>query len=315
MTSAKIASMKFFPSLLICFGVLHATIDDHFKDVGPKLDDHSFENIDFVYMINLDQRPEKYEMSLAQLTPFGIHPHRFSAVNGWELSLEAINDVGVKFSPEMQGGFQATSYHLNGDGKPSHEVIEHYGQTYFVHCLPRGAIGCTLSHLSILQDAYDSGYETIWIMEDDIAVLSDPRIIPSMIEKLDSLVSDWDILFTDRDFRDANGSHVPAYGAARRPDYDHFLYATDFSFKVDISPEFRQIANRYGTTSMIIRRSGMRKLLQFFKAHQIYLPYDMDLIYARGIKLYTVSHDIVSNLSKAISDLGGPFYLLEKEKS
>jgi GR25 family glycosyltransferase involved in LPS biosynthesis len=212
----------------------------------------------------------------------------------------------------MEGGFMATSYHLHGDGKPSHEMIQNYGQTYFVHCLPRGAIGCTLSHLSILQDAYDSGYQTIWVMEDDIQVLSDPRVLPSLIEELDQLAPDWDILFTDRDFRNANGWHVPAYGAAKRPDYAHFLYAQDYSFKVDIGPHFRRIANRYGTTSMILRRSGMRKLLQFFKAHQIYLPYDMDLIYARGLKMYTVSDDIISNLPHAISDLGGPFYLEKK---
>lgn len=270
--------------------------------------------IDFIYMINLDQRPEKYQMSINQLRPFGIEPYRFSAVNGWELSLEAINDVGVKFSPEMEGGFQATSYHLDGKGKPSHETIENYGQTYFVHCLPRGAIGCTLSHLSILQDAWDSGYETIWIMEDDIEVLQDPRILSDLIEKLDHLVgpSGWDVLFTDRDFRNANGSYAPAYGAAKRPDRAFFLYSTDFSFKADVNDTFRKIANRYGTTSMIIRRGGMKKLLQFFKAHQIYLPYDMDLIYARGIRLFTVSKDVISNLHKAISDVGGPYYLEKK---
>ncbi len=272
-------------------------------------------NIDFIYMINLDQRPEKFRMSMDQLAPYGIYPYRFPAVNGWELTLEDINDVGVRFSPEMEGGFMATRYPLEGDGRPSHEIIEQFGMTYFVHCLPRGAIGCTLSHLSILQDAYDSGYETIWIMEDDIQVMHDPRILPDLIEKLDQTVGkeQWDILFTDRDFRNANGEYAPAYGAAKRPDYAFFLYENDYSFKVDVSPEFRRIANRYGTASMIIRRSGMKKLLQFFKAHQMYLPYDMDLIYARGIKMYTVSEDVVSNLANAISDVGGPFYLEKKE--
>ena len=303
--------MRFLATFfLVCVSALQADIEDYFKKVVNKSDCYSMMNIDFIYMINLDQRPEKFRMSMDQLAPFGIYPCRFSAVNGWELSLEAINDVGVKFAPSMEGGFMATTYHLNGDGKPSHEIIANFGQTYFVHCLARGAIGCALSHLSILQDAYDSGYNTIWIMEDDIEVIRDPRILPQLIEKLDSLVGKdgWDILFTDRDFRTANGSYAPAYGAAKRPDYAFFLYANDYSFKVDISSEFRRIANRYGTASMIIRRSGIKKLLQFFKAHQIYLPYDMDLIYARGIKIYTVTEDVVSNLTNAISDLGGPFY-------
>ena len=298
----------------MCCLSLYADIEDHFKEALNKSEGHSMKNIDFIYMINLDQRPEKFKMSADQLLPFGINPYRFSAVNGWELTLEEVNDVGVKFSQEMEGGFMATSYHLDGGGQPSHEIISNYGQTYFVHCLPRGAIGCALSHFSVLQDAYDSGYETIWILEDDIEVQSDPRVLSDLIEKLDQLVGKggWDILFTDRDFRSANGYYAPAYGAARRPDYSFFLCNTDYSFKTDISVDFRQIAARYGTHSMIVRRSGMRKLLQFFKAHQIYLPYDMDLIYVRGIKIFTVQKDVVANLPRGISDIGGPFYLDKK---
>lgn len=307
--------MKFWILLIIIAGCLHAEIEDHFRKVVNKSSCYSLKNIDFIYMINLDQRPEKLKMSLDQLASYGIYPCRFPAVNGWELTLEEINDVGVKFSPEMEGGFMATCYPARLEGKPSHELIQNYGQTYFVHCLARGAIGCTLSHLSILQDAWDSGYETIWVMEDDIHVLKDPRVIPALIEKLDEVVgkNEWDVLFTDRDFRSANGAHTPAYGAAKRPDYAFFQYANDYSFKIDVSPEFRRIANRYGTASMIIRRSGIKKILQFFKAHQMYLPYDMDLIYARGIKLYTVNEDVVSNLTQALSDVGGPFYLEKKE--
>ena len=292
---------------------IYGDLEDHFKPALNKSGNHSMRNIDFIYMINLDQRPEKFKMSVDQLAPFDIHPYRFSAVNGWELSLAAINDVGVKFSHEMEGGFMATSYHEDGDGKPSHEIIENYGQTYFVHCLPRGAIGCALSHFSVLQDALDSGYETIWIMEDDIEVMRDPRILSDLIDRLDALVGKgaWDIFFTDRDFRNAYGEYALAHGAAKRPDYAFFLYK-DYSVKKDTSSEFRQIAARYGTHSMIIRRSGIRKLLQFFKAHQIYLPYDMDLVFVQGIKMFTVQQDVVCNLPRALSDVGLPFYLEKK---
>lgn len=295
--------------------LLYGDIEDHFRKVVHKSNCHSMKNIDYIYMINLDQRPEKLRMSLGQLAPYGIYPHRFSAVNGWEMSLEEINDVGVKFSSLMEGGFMATSYHVNGDGKPSHEMIENFGQTYFVHCLPRGGIGCALSHLSILQDAYDSGYQTIWVMEDDIEVIRDPRMLSEMVQRLDQVVgpNGWDILFTDRDFRDAKGNYVPAYGAARRPDIPLALCYNDFSHRKEVSSEFIRIGARYGTASMIVRRSGMRKLLQYYKVHQIYLPYDMDLIYAKGIRCFCVAEDVVTNLIHAISDLGGPFYLEKTE--
>ena len=89
---------------------LEASVEDHFKPALNKSGAHSIENIDFIYMINLDQRPEKFERCIQQLHPYGVYPYRFSAVNGWELTLEAIQDVGVKFSADMNGGFLATSY-------------------------------------------------------------------------------------------------------------------------------------------------------------------------------------------------------------
>jgi GR25 family glycosyltransferase involved in LPS biosynthesis len=264
-------------------------------------------------MINLDQRPEKWKFSVDQLAPFGIYPYRFSAVNGWELSLEDINDVGLKFSPEMEGGFLCTRYRLDGNFEPSHEVLQNYGDTCFCHCLSRGAIGIALSHLSILQDAEDSGYETIWVMEDDVEVMRDPRILSDLIDNLDTLVGkeNWDILFTDRDIRDANGVHKECYWAAKRPDFMP-LRANDYATRIKVNPDFYKIGARWGAHSMIIRRSGIQKLLRFFKAHRIFFPYDMDYILVPGIKLFTVSEDVISNFPKAVSDNGGPNYLQKK---
>jgi GR25 family glycosyltransferase involved in LPS biosynthesis len=299
---------------LLFFSSLAADIEPYLKKAPNKSACNSMGNIDFIYLINLDQRPEKYELCINQLAPYGIEPYRFSAVNGWELSLEAINDVGLKYTPLMDGGFMGTSYHIGGDFTPSHEVIENYGQTYFCHCMARGTIGIVLSHLSVLQDAYDSGYETIWVMEDDIDVLQDPRIIPDLIDELDRVVGkdNWDILFTDRDIRDQYGNHKATIWAARRPDYTTFFHDNNFAENTIISKDFRKVGARYGATSMIIRRCGMKKILQFYEAHDVFLPYDLDFIYPRKIKLYTVLEDIVSNLPVALSDNGSPFYLNKK---
>lgn len=286
---------------------LFGDLEKHLKSAPNKSSKHSIRNIDFIYMINLDQRPEKWQTSSDQLASFWIYPYRFSAVNGWELSLEAINDVGVKFSPGMEGGFIATRYPLEGSFQQSHEVIQNYGQTYFAHCTARGTIGCWLSHISVLKDALDSGYETIWVMEDDILLVQDPRMVSDLVEKLDRLVGrgNWDILFTDRDIRSADNYYVPAYGAAKRPDYG---FCNDFALKRELSSEFRQIGSRFGTHSMIIRRSGIEKLWHFFKVHQMFLPIDMDLIYPAGIRLFTVLNDVVTNTPNAPSDNGGANY-------
>jgi hypothetical protein len=74
-----------FVPLLATF-LLCADLEDHLKKVDRSASiatESSLRNIDFIYMINLDQRPEKWKLSVDQLAPYGITPCRFSAVNGW----------------------------------------------------------------------------------------------------------------------------------------------------------------------------------------------------------------------------------------
>lgn len=300
----------FLGTALALGSLLEGSLEDHLKK-ADRCRCHSMRNIDFIYLINLDQRPEKWRRSMDQLAPLGIYPYRFSAVNGWELSLEDLNDVGLVYSIEMAPGIIGTRYPLGGNFEPVHGTIEEYGETYFCHCMARGTIGIALSHISVLQDAYEAGYETIWVMEDDIDVIRDPNVLSDLVERLDALVGkgNWDVLFTDRDIRDASGNYVPTYWAGKRPDFLYFTYANKYAERKEISPEFRTIGARSGAHSMIVRRSGMEKLLQFFKSHQIFFPYDMEYVLPTGIKLFTVLDDVVSNTPNAPSDNGGPNYL------
>ncbi|MBS0628659.1 MAG: glycosyltransferase family 25 protein [Verrucomicrobia bacterium] len=285
----------------------YSALPDHFKKADGNPNRHSIRNVDFIYMINLDRRPEKWEASLAQLMPYGIEPYRFSAVNGWELTLEDINDVGVKFQPWMERGIMGTCY-LSQDFEATHHMIEVPGQVYFSHCMSRGAIGIVLSHLSILQDAYDKGYETIWVMEDDVEVVRDPRLISHYIDMLDSTVgkNNWDILFTDQDTRGSDGKYVPSLGYAKRPDFKP-KDESRFGKRKDVD-SFRKIGTRFGVYSMIIRRSGIEKILNFYKTHNIFLPYDFEFAYPDDIALYTVRNDVVRHRLNAESDNGKPGY-------
>lgn len=269
---------------------------------------HPMKNIDFIYIINLDQRPQKFASCIDQLRPYGINPFRFSAVNGWELSLETINDIGVKYQPGMTQGW-GTCYLPKGDFQPHHEIVNVVGRNYFCHCMSRGAIGIVLSHLSIIKDAYDAGYETIWVMEDDIQVIKNPHRISKEIERLDKYVGkgNWDILFTDQDTKNQKGEYVPCTAYAWRPNFNPKNPAR-FTVRQDIKNRFRKVGGRYGAYSMIVRRSGMEKILNFYKTYQVFLPYDMDFNQPNDINLYSVIDDIVSTQPTALSDNGGPNY-------
>jgi len=299
---------------LLFFSTGFAKLEDHFKKAPDKASIHSMPNIDFIYTINLDQRPEKFSKCIEQLHPFGIYPYRFSAVNGWELTLETINDVGVEFESGMTGGFWGTSY-LDQTFSPHHEIIQNIGQVYFCHCMGRGPIGIVLSHLSILQDAIDSGYETIWVMEDDIEVVQDPRQISGLIEQMDASIGkdNWDILFTDRDTKNQQGQYVPCKSYARSPNIEP-TNPHKFLIEENVGSMFRRLGARYGAYSMILRRSAMEKILDYAKTYQIFLPYDMFFYLPEGINIFTVQNDVVTTESRAISDNGAPNYLNKEQK-
>lgn len=294
--------------LLPFFGTLFAGVEDYLKTPLNKEGPYQMKNIDFIYMINLDERPEKYIHSFNELAPYGITPYRFSAVNGWKLSLEDLNEIGIKYEPWMQQGLMGTCYLPEDHGQPHHEIMHVMDRNYFCHCMSPGAIGINLSHLSILKDAYESGYETIWVMEDDIEVIRDPYLLSDLIEKLDVLVGKegWDFLFTDLDTKNKDGVHVPCLAYAKRPNF-HCYNPQRFCERYDISPDLRKIGARYGAYSMIVRRSGMEKMLNFLRAG-IFLPYDMEYTLPDDIRMYTVREDVVSTQPNAFSDNGSPSY-------
>jgi GR25 family glycosyltransferase involved in LPS biosynthesis len=286
---------------------LHADVEDHLRPVlhtpveCPK-------GIDYLYLINLDERPEKLRKTLEVLAPHHIVPCRFAAINGWKLPLDVINDLGVCYAAWMMNDRWGTFYPMGGGGA-HHEIVSIPGRTYFGHCLAPGSMGCTLSHLSILQDALDLGYETIWVMEDDIEILQDPHLIAERIAELDAAVgkNGWDVLFTDRDTKNQRGDYVPCDSYAWRPNYipaDPYRFAE----KKEVSPNLLKIGARYGSYSMILRRSGMRKIFSYLICNRIFLPYDMEYTQPNNIRLFCVKEDIVSTQPQAPSDNGAPNY-------
>jgi len=292
--------------IVICTFKIDAKIQDHYKKIDNKTSGHSFGCINFVYLINLDHRPEKYQESINELKKYGITPFRFSAVNGWKIKHQALQEIGVKFTKNMRPGGMG-SHFLWEDGKEfiSHELIGKEGRTYFCHCIARGAIGCLMSHVSIMKDAYESGYELIWIMEDDIEVLRPPSLLLSYIKELDSLRGrkNWDLLYTDRDYRTRSGVYAPCYGTDYRPDVDT-RNQERFAIRKKISTNIRRLGSRFATTSMIWTRSGLKKYLDYIEKHGMFLPIDMDIHLAPGMKAYSVVNDVVTNRIKSVSDNG-----------
>ncbi|HSX37794.1 MAG TPA: glycosyltransferase family 25 protein, partial [Chlamydiales bacterium] len=280
------------------------------KKPGKKPKGHTIDGIDFIYMINLDERPEKFERSARELQIYGINPYRFSAVNGWTLPTKVFDQIGMKLP---KGSLQEPllgSFYYEEEGKEyiQTELIEEEGPAYFIRYLARGSIGIVLSHLSILQDAYDSGYETIWVMEDDIEVCSDPRILPKLIALLDDLSPRWDIFFTDIDTKDAQGKRVLCRALAARPNVLIPPLSSFYARFYPIGDHFHRTGMRYGAYSMILRRSGIKKILDYYRKYRVFLPYDMDFWLCPNLYMVHYNQDIVSHKPGAPSDNHEPRY-------
>lgn len=292
--------------LLLVVAEGHCVLTDLLPTLEDKIPIHSISGVDYIYVINLDHRKEKYRLTLEQLAPYGIVPYRLSGVNGWKLPFKTIQEVGLVFQAGMRPGGMGSVYRMDqGKEYVSHEVVEAEGTQYYCHCLARGAVGCVLSHLTALKDAQSAGYDVIWICEDDIEVMRDPHILSQYIEDLNRLEGKdhWDVLFTFRDYRVANGQYATPYGAAYRPNIDT---RNQEKFNIDrpISPDLRQVGTRFGTQSMIWSKRGIEKILNFYNEHKIFLPYDLDLVTIPDIKMYSVIEDVVTNLLNPQSDLG-----------
>lgn len=299
----------FLLAAFFCNFSIHADgIENYFRPAENKSGDHAMPGIDFIYMINLDQRPEKYERTMNALRPYGISPYRFSAVNGWKLSFEALDNLGVMYQAGAPEGPIASVYrHVDGKEYMSFEIMNEPGIAYYCHSMSRGAIGCLLSHLSVLQDAYDSGYNTIWVMEDDINIISDPHELSTLITVLDGLAPDWDVFFTDNETKGGAGNRVYCGGIRPRPNFPYQSLAY-YVNRTHLNADIVKLGLRFGAYSMIIRRSGIKKLLDYFKTYKLFFPYDMEYFFPPEIKLYSCTRDIVTTIAGGISDNGNPTY-------
>lgn len=289
-------------------------IVEKFNTTPSKL---SSEYYDGVFVINLDKRPEKLLSAKKQLDQFGIKFMRFPAVYGWSLSQEKLDTVGVKFSLAMSAYRWACKLKTEKNSPKEFYILNPHctGQRFVSPFVTHGAVGCFLSHLSIIKNAYDSGHNLIWILEDDFKIKENPAKIDQLIQKLDhSLGRDkWDILYTDSDIHDA-----PMYYAIN--DFTKPLQGLDLAWfwrpdqkmnkNLICSREFLgdhliKIGSRMRTHSYLINRNGMKKILDFYENNGFYTPYDHELALIPELCKISLDFDLVT-YEETTSDTRGP---------
>lgn len=268
------------------------------KPAKHKIQTHGPKGIDYIYIINLDKRPEKYEASLKELSPYHIKPYRFSAVVGIDLPFKKVSSIFYRYKQgDRQNPVVAFNYETCNFSAVSSMIP---GKKYLGNVITKGFVGSLLSHLSVIYDAYTSGYKTVWIMEDDVEVLKDPFLLEKLIKALDRRIPNWEILHTNPDMRNVSLEYA-IEASLNRPDFPIIPVQKALRQRKSIDKTFSKAQVRLGTHSYILRRSGMRKILRFYEKYGMFGPYDADLRFI-PLKAFRCNEHIVTDKLTNTSD-------------
>lgn len=228
----------------------------HVKPVEITHHESGMPYIDCIYLINLDRATDKWNAVSPTLMQLGLNVNRVSAIDGFLLKNDDIE--------EMHGPY--TTY------------------------LRKGEIGCLLSHLSILKDAYERNLGLIWVMEDDVEFLEDLRVITESIQNLNQIDPSWDVLYTDTNSRRTLDVYNIPPRARHRPGQP-----TKERQHTQVGHNLEKIGARYGMYSIILSRSGIEKLYHYLSHVYLYCPIDHDIHIVPNISEYGITRDVVTN--------------------
>ncbi|OHU85436.1 MULTISPECIES: glycosyltransferase family 25 protein [Pseudoalteromonas] len=116
-----------------------------------------------IFLINLDQSPDRLEKCNLRLAPFAINFERISAVMGTDVDEQTLAKF---YSPTLN----VKQYH-----RP----------------LGPGEIGCYMSHLKVLQHIVDNNIAYAVILEDDFKIVGD---LNAAIDSLKDIDFEWDMI-------------------------------------------------------------------------------------------------------------------------
>ncbi len=223
--------------------------------------------IDCIYVINLDRRTDRWDHMKAIFKKVGVKANRVSAIDGRKLT-----------ESQKQQMFGPYPVRLLGP-----------------------QIGCLLSHLSVINDAYIRGFNAVWIVEDDLEFLENPSIIPSFIENLTHLDKSWDILYTDTNSRNAvlPYTHYGASDWVPRPGQTLPQFKSQKK-RTPLGSDLERLGLRYGMYSYILSRSGIEKIYNYFLHIYLWCPIDCDIHFIPNIKEYGITRDAITHLKNGL---------------
>ncbi len=200
-----------------------------------------------VFIITLNPSGHEVQLLSDSLVREGLEPHLFSAVDG---------RIG---KPDLE---QLCPSHLVGVSKSSHTI------------LTGSELGCYLSHLSAVQQAYDQGLSHVTILEDDVSV----------VEGMGNVIKEIAALPESYHFTRLMGLRPRARKIVRSLSETHSIT--------------RPVKGLFGTQGYTLNRAGMSHVL----AAGANITYPIDVFYDQfwesGIRCFCVEPHVIEHIER-----------------
>ena len=207
--------------------------------------------IDFIYVINLATDSQEIYNKISELNfKDPVNFYEFPAVNGWDLVEGKINSP-YQFT-------EAPWWKLPDNPKePQND--------WWSRNLTPGEIGCALSHYSVIEGAYNSGYENVLILEEDFKVWNHYEKFPEF--ELNHLNDDYSICYLGRS-------------------------ALDKDAEESVNEVMVRAGYTFNTHAYVISRKGMKEILESDFLNQM-IPWDE---FFSAINCHHPRQDAIDNL-------------------
>jgi len=255
---------------------------------------HCISGIDYIYCINAKKDLKRFKTLKKEFGEYDIVPYRFDAVDPTRLSYKTLFNIGYNTARGTNGTL-ATLAMKSG----KNVILQQYPMTmprstYFHQQLTLRDIAHNLNYFSCIFDAYKSKYKSIWIMTDDATILVNPNILTGYLIKLDMKHPGWDVLYTDKDSRDPRSISFAEIAHPIRPDIE-FDSEENYKAREGTAGCIRRVGLRTGAESFLLSKRGINKIVQYYKKHGFFIPFEVELQIIPDLKAYYIHDEVVSD--------------------
>ncbi|MDR0632437.1 MAG: glycosyltransferase family 25 protein [Holosporaceae bacterium] len=211
---------------------------------------------DMAYLINLDRNPERFKAMDQQFLRENIRGKRFSAVDGYRITLidkttgeiisgkESMLGVGKYTWKKRPARYRVTQDDRHRDAE--FDLLVKFRQ------FSAGEIGCIYSHRAVWRDIVKNNYRNAIVFEDDLVLSKDFK--KNLIKLIRNIPRDADITFIGIGRMKGKAVLYPSIDDIFR-DFDH-VKGNDFVAKIQPTNLL------FGTYAYIIGAESAKKLLK-----------------------------------------------------